>query len=410
MENTTKKTQETKKEAKKAPAPVLSIIAGGNGTRLFPISHGGCPKQFCRLNETDTFIQDSIKRFMDSGFEAKRIVIVVTNDKQYELALEQTQGLGVIEPNILLIPPCHDYAGAMTVSDDFIEEKFGDVVIVHTPADQYVVRGEAFTSAIRSLCESAAKTPSLLGVFKSDLNTVMGCGNIYYEDGDGAVRSVKGFEEKPPKEIAEQMLREGNTVVNSGICAWKPSQLPKKFRHITGALKTDELMNEFKKLNVVIGQFPWYDCGTLDSYWAISKKTPNHQNASLHANDGRVYRSNCLRSLFVTIDGVDLYASNINDTAVVVNQVAGKLAICTVKKSSSQLVRDLADDFEKSKEVLEHHFVLNGTNNRVARTNCIEEIYCGFVGCDDINVTAVKTLDGRYIISVSRDSNPASNN
>ena len=205
MENTTKKTQETKKEAKKAPAPVLSIIAGGNGTRLFPISHGSCPKQFCRLNESDTFIQDSIKRFMDSGFDAKRIVIVVTNDKQYELALEQTQGLGVIEPNILLIPPCHDYAGAMTVSDDFIEEKFGDVVIVHTPADQYVVRGEAFTSAVRSLCESAAKTPSLLGVFKSDLNTVMGCGNIYFEDGDGAVRLVKGFEEKPPKEIAEQM-------------------------------------------------------------------------------------------------------------------------------------------------------------------------------------------------------------
>lgn len=385
---------------------VLVIIAGGNGTRLFPISHLDCPKQFCQLNEEDTFSQDSIKRFINAGFNSKRIIIVVTNQTQYDLALKQSQGLGVIEPNILLIPPHHDYAGAMAVADDFVEEKFGDVVIVHTPADQYVVKGDSFNTAVYELVVSALDIPTLLGVYKSDLNTVMGCGNIYYSDGTGNTRKVTGFEEKPNKELAEKMLREGNTVVNSGICAWRPSHLPKQYRHLQGALKTDELMDSFDKLNVVIGSFPWYDCGTLDSYWAISKKTPNHENASLHAKDGHVYRYGCLKSLFVTIDGVDLYAANIKDAAVVVNKVGEKLACCVVAKSSSQLVRTLAEDFEANKEVLEHHFVLNGTNNRVSRTNCIDEVYCGFVGISDVSVTIVKTVDGRYIVSVSKDTEP----
>ena len=390
--------------ADKIKAACLVLIAGGNGTRLFPISHLDCPKQFCPLNEDDTFAQDSIKRFIDAGFDPKRIIIVVTNDRQYELALKQTQGLGIIEPNILLIPPHHDYAGAMTVADDFIEEKFGDIVVVHTPADQFVVRGQAFNNSISELVVSAEQAPTLLGVYKSDLNTVMGCGNIAYKDGKGNIREIDTFIEKPEKDEAEKILREGNTVVNTGICAWKPSQLPKQYRHLQGALKTDELMDSFEKLNVVIGNFGWYDCGTLDSYWAISKKTPNHENASLHAKDGHVYRFGCLKSLFVTIDGVDLYAANIKHAAVVVNKVGEKLAICTVAKSSSQLVRNLAEDFQANKEVLEHHFVLNGTNNRVSRTNCIDEVYCGFVGVSDISVTVVKTVDGRYVVSVSRDA------
>jgi hypothetical protein len=50
--------------------------------------------------------------------------------------------------------------------------------------------------------------------------------------------------------------------------------------------------------------------------------------------------------------------------------------------------------------------VLNGTNNRVSRTNCIDEVYCGFVGISDVSVTIVKTVDGRYIVSVSKDTEP----
>ncbi len=384
---------------------VLAIIAGGNGTRLFPISHLDCPKQFCKLNEDDTFIQDSIDRFVTAGISVKKVVIIVTNERQYELAVEQTTDLGVVEPNILLISPQHDYAGAMTKADDYIAEHYGDPVTIHTPADQYVERGEAFTEAIAELVKSASTTPTILGVEKSDLNTIMGCGHAAFADGKGLVRKVTGFIEKPDRETAEQMLREGGTRVNTGICAWRPSHRPAECCNITGALKTDELMNAFSALNLVLGSFKWYDCGTLDSYWGISKKTPNHLNASLQApNGGNIHRYECRKSLFVTIPGVELYASHVKDAAVVVNKVGDKIAICVVARQASQQVRNLAEDFNDNREVLEHHFTLSGTNNRVSRTNCADEIYGGFVGVSDYCITAIKTPDSHYIITVSRDS------
>lgn len=401
---TKKKNTETTTEIT-AKDVCLVIVAGGNGTRLFPISHPDCPKQFCRLTEDTTFIQDSCLRFEDCGIDPKRIVIVVTNDKQYQHALEQTEQLGIIEPNILLIDPKYGYAGAMVVADNYVAKHYGDPVVIHTPADQYVERGISFKEAVAQLIASAGKTPTILGVEKSDINTIMGCGHAKFADGSGMIRKVTGFIEKPDRELAEHMMREGGSRVNTGICAWRPSHIPAKLRDITGELATDALMNGFKSLNVILGAFRWFDCGTLDSFWGISRKTPNHQNASLEANNGgKIHRYECRGSLFTTIPDVEIYASHVKDAAVAVNKVGDKLAICVVARSASQQVRSLAEDFDTNRGVLEHHFTLGGINNRVARTNCCEEIYGGFVGVSDYTISVIKTPESHYIVTVSKDS------
>jgi mannose-1-phosphate guanylyltransferase len=399
----------TKINKKIAAMAALAIIAGGQGTRLFPISNENCPKQFCPLNAETTFIQDSIIRFVKAGMDPKRIIIVVTNQNQYDLALRQTAGLGVIEPNILLISPKHDYAGAMIKADEYIERVFGDTIVVHTPADQFVNRGPNFTDAVIAMLESADSTPTILGVEKHDINTMMGCGHAKYEPGKGNIRKVTGFIEKPDRLKAEELMREGGSRVNTGICAWRTSHVPKKFRGYDEPLKTDVLMDEFlnsESLNLVLGKFDWFDCGTLDSFWQISAKTPNHQNASFEAADGgSIHRGNdSRRSLFFTIPGVELFGSHVKDAAVVINRIGDKIAICVVARSASQLVRSLAEDFEKNKDILERHFTLDGVNNRVSRTDCSDEIYCGFVGVSDYSVTVIKLPNSHYVVSVSKDS------
>ena len=82
-----------------------AIIAGGQGTRLFPISHPCRPKQFCQLNDRNTFVQATIERFTSLGVKPTQILIVVTDDNQESLAKGQCIQRGVLSQNILKVSP-----------------------------------------------------------------------------------------------------------------------------------------------------------------------------------------------------------------------------------------------------------------------------------------------------------------
>jgi len=388
----------------------LAVIAGGQGTRLFPIGHQGYPKQFCRLTENATFTQDCIDRFAEAGIPRRYMFIVVTNDLQLELAKEQTLKLGVLEQNILKLPSVYGYAGAMTHIDKIIKDRLGgDPVIVHTPADQYIENGDGFKTATELLIDSARVHPTILGINRTDLNTVMGCGNTEFEDDGNLVEKVTGFIEKPDEETAKRILLAGNTRVNTGINAWRASDIPKLLYDYKTELKTDVLMGSFgDELRVVLGDFPWYDCGTLDSYYRIQKnKTPHHHNASITApNGGDIYRYNCLNSLFYTIEGIEIYASWLENDAVVINQVEDKIVCIVAAREASQQIGDITADFYRNRKILGHRFNF-GINNHIARTNCENDIYIGIIGRDNYTVTALKRADSRYTFVISNDNKKA---
>ena len=100
----------------------LAVIAGGQGTRLFPLSNEHCPKQFCQLDNDNTFIQATVKRFYEIGVKANHVIVVTTTDRQTELAIKQLTPLGVISPNIYQIEARYGYAGAMVKAAEFIYE------------------------------------------------------------------------------------------------------------------------------------------------------------------------------------------------------------------------------------------------------------------------------------------------
>ena len=384
-----------------------AIIAGGQGTRLFPLSHDECPKQFCHLNKTQTFIQATIKRFVDFGVKPRRVVIIVTNDNQLNLAKEQCVPLGIISENILKIDPNYGYAGAMIKAAEFINELDEDAIIINTPADQFIVSDESFTETINNALDSArAGNPTIIGVKVSDLVTFTGCGHALFHapenDEELPIYDVEGFVEKPDKNTALALMRENSSACNTGINVWDVHTiLSIRVETIVG-LGTDELMASLRlyaNLKVAVGTFPWHDCGTLKSLFEISAKTPNHKNATL--GNGKVERTDCRGSLFYTIEGVTLRATNIKDEAIILNVIDGKIVLAAVKLKDSQKVKQFAEKYNEHKDLLTEDFSFGARNNIIMRTDFSKELNAGFVGADSHIVYSHKNADGSIEIAVS---------
>ena len=396
----------------------LAIIAGGNGTRLFPHSHTDCPKQFTVLNEENTFIQETAKRFMKLGIKATHIVVITTNSRQTQLAAEQLTPLGIITPNIYEALPSYGYAGSMVKAAEFIYENDKDAVVINTPSDQFIKQDEDFVDTMKLALKSAgAGEPTIVGVKINDLVTFRGCGHATYDPDDAAFcKTVTGFVEKPDKKKAVEMMRAENSACNTGINVWRAKDVIDKvdiaelnttaeelYRDEKGgeALGTDELMMLLGELRLAIGNFAWYDCGTLKALYTISEKTPNHKNATL--GNGYIERINCRRSLFITMKGINLYAVNAEDVAVVVNEIRGKIFIAVVALEESQLVRELAEDFKRNKSILTNDYSIKARNNIVIDTNFSDEIRAGYVGVSGYVVHAMKAPSGDINITVSRN-------
>ena len=385
----------------------VAIIAGGKGTRLFPLSHMDCPKQFCQLDGENTFIQATAKRFISLGVEPEHVIILTTNNGQTQLAKDQLRSLGIIEPNIYQIQDKYGYAGAMVKANLFIAQLDKNAIVINTPADQYIVPSKAFTETVMTAVDNAKKgNPTIMGVKVHDMVTFTGCGHALYDLKDsGVCKKVKGFKEKPKKEEAEKMMRAKNSACNTGINVWRVSTMIQAVKGIDleqGELATDKFMACFEQLYLAIGSFEWHDCGTLKSLYDISAKTPNHKNASL--GEGNIYRTNCRRSLFYSVKGVSIYASNVEDAAVVVNEINNNIFIAIIAMEQCQLVKQLTNDFPVYAPVLGNDFSIMARNNIIPFTNYSDEINVGLVGVSGYTISAIKKPDGEIDIIVSGKS------
>jgi len=192
------------------------IIAGGSGTRLWPLSRSGFPKQFLALGCTETLFQKACLRCKAITNDIKSI-LVVTNEEHRFLAQEQLREIGLTEANILLEPVGRNTAPAMTLAA--LEAMAGDddPILFVTPADQTIQDSEAFQAAASSAVQLAMDNALvILGVVPTSAHT--GYGYIK-ADGD----TVAQFVEKPDLATAEHYLQEGNYYWNAGIFVTKAS-------------------------------------------------------------------------------------------------------------------------------------------------------------------------------------------
>lgn len=202
------------------------ILCGGSGTRLWPLSRTGFPKQFLILSGTNSLFQQAIERL--NGLASEDILVcetlVVTNEEHRFLALDQLRELKGLNASLLLEPAGRNTAPAMTLAAIESLVNGEDTILVVTPADQVVTDTQAFTQALQAAIRSAAANDIVvLGINPDKPET--GYGYIRHLDQQGVhgQSTVIGFTEKPDPKTAEAYLISGEYTWNSGMFVVKAS-------------------------------------------------------------------------------------------------------------------------------------------------------------------------------------------
>ncbi len=195
------------------------VMAGGSGTRLWPLSRAGFPKQFLVLSGNTSLFQQAVSR-LDGLADAQLEVaapVVVGNEEHRFLVLDQLRELKTEPAAVLLEPIGRNTAPAVTLAALQALEDGADPVLVVTSADQTVTDGAAFTAALRSAVAMAAEGAiTVLGITPDRPETGYG-----YIRADGA--KVAQFVEKPDAATAEKYVASGAYYWNAGMFVLKAS-------------------------------------------------------------------------------------------------------------------------------------------------------------------------------------------
>jgi mannose-1-phosphate guanylyltransferase/mannose-6-phosphate isomerase len=200
------------------------VLCGGVGSRLWPLSRAGFPKQFLCLTGKASLFQDAVKRLMDLSGEGINVCapLIVTNEAHRFLALEQLREIGVEPGAALLEPVPRNTAPALTLAALAAVKNGDDHVLVVTPADQTVADASAFNGAMHEAIRQAAEgTIVILGITPDRPET--GYGYIQAVVPSTPSLVVERFVEKPDEAIARQYLAEGGYYWNAGMFVLKAS-------------------------------------------------------------------------------------------------------------------------------------------------------------------------------------------
>jgi mannose-1-phosphate guanylyltransferase/mannose-6-phosphate isomerase len=199
------------------------IMAGGSGTRLWPLSRAGFPKQFLTLGGDDSLFQQAVTRLMSLGAPdiAVDAPLIVGNAEHRFLALEQLRETQVDPAAVILEPVGRNTAPALTLAALAAREKGADPILVVSPADQTVTDQAAFTAALQAAVRGAADGAIvILGITPSSPETAYGY--IRSTSGEG-LHKVAQFVEKPDTATAARYLAEGGYTWNSGMFVLRAS-------------------------------------------------------------------------------------------------------------------------------------------------------------------------------------------
>ena len=204
--------------------PVL--LAGGSGTRLWPVSRKSFPKQFAPLVGDETLFQASAKRLSGARYAAP---IVMTNADFRFVVAEQMAGIGIKPAAILIEPAGRNTAPAILAAALMAAEKNPDALLLVAPSDHVVPDAEAFGRAVERGAEAAVQGRIVtFGITPTRPET--GYGYMEAEgEGDGPV-TLKRFVEKPDADTARAMIADGNYLWNAGIFLFTARTMIEAFR------------------------------------------------------------------------------------------------------------------------------------------------------------------------------------
>lgn len=300
----------------------LVIMAGGIGSRFWPMSTPQCPKQFLDITgQGKTMIQQTFERY--AGIIDIEHLWVVTSKDYKDLVLEQLQG---INPQHVLLEPCmRNTAPCIAYVSWKIKKEDPEAVFVVAPSDHLVLKEDAFKNFISAGLDFVSSQDCILTMGMQPSRPDTGYG--YIEQGEKCVDGVyklKSFREKPDLKTAISYLQQGGFTWNSGMFLWSVetivSELRKHVPEIAAIIdqieptmfsdqeqeKVNELFPQCEKISidyavmektdkayVMPAEYGWSDVGTWGSLHTLTPHD-NHENAVVGDGVKMVECSGCM--------------------------------------------------------------------------------------------------------------------
>jgi len=315
------------------------LMAGGVGSRFWPISTTDYPKQFHDMLGTgDTLIQKTFKRL--SKFVPIENILILTNEKYNDLVMEQLPDIRqeqvVLEPAMRNTAPCILYASLK------IQKMNPEAVMIVAPSDHWIEDEEAFAEDVVACFDTCEEENALctLGIKPTFPNT--GFGYIEFDKtNDESLKNVRQFREKPDYETARDFIKQGNFLWNAGIFMWSVRTIvdafkifqPEQFALFQSGFKYYNTKNEkafiqdnypkadnisidyailepSKNIYVLPATFDWSDLGTWGSLYDKLDKDNNDNalvNCQVLAEDAHGNMIRSAKGKIVVIDGLKDY-------------------------------------------------------------------------------------------------------
>ncbi|MGB9715557.1 MAG: mannose-1-phosphate guanylyltransferase/mannose-6-phosphate isomerase [Thermodesulfovibrionales bacterium] len=352
------------------------ILAGGSGTRLWPVSRKNYPKQFMKVNGTRSLLQQTIERLLPVVNPDD--IIILTN-KEYKFYIKSELDSLLSDdyngPYTILEPACRNTAPAIALGIKYCLEKLGcpkEEVVFISPCDHIIKPADRFCQYVRT-SEQIAKEGHIVtfGIKPSSPETGYGyikTKSMEQNSEDKGYLIVERFTEKPDAESAKRYLKEGNYFWNSGIFVFTIGLIEEEFKRYAPEIgkglemNLDDMLKGFSKMPSISFDYAvmeqskrivtlpaelyWSDIGSWDALFEILDKDEdgNIKIGDVVTMDSKETMVIGDKRLITTIGLRDCLVIETDD------------AILIAKKGEAQKVRKLVDKLtlDGRKEVLEH--------------------------------------------------------
>lgn len=356
---------------KKNPNHYVVIMAGGIGSRFWPMSRTPHPKQFLDILGTGkSLLQQTYDR-------SKKIVpteniLIVTNAQYRGLVKEQLKGIKASQ--ILLEPARRNTAPCVAYAAFRIKSKNPDASMVVAPSDHLILKDKEYTDLIRKALTEVEQNDALitLGITPTRPDTGYGYIQFQEENGDEGVHKVKTFTEKPDLEMAKELVASGEFLWNAGIFIWSVKGILSAFEKLMPEmyqtfLEGDEVfgtrdekkfidvaytqcksisidygvMEKAKNVFTIAADIGWSDLGTWGSLYSYSDKDDDGhvvQGRNVLTYDSKNCIVNVPKNKLVVLQGME-------DMIVVENDDI--LLVC--KQEDEQQIKRIVNDVKATK-------------------------------------------------------------